>query len=147
MGEVRVISAVESAKIKAGNELPKPRALVVVQWIGFFGVGALLLRLIWIGVSSLAAAFGEDYTKVDLGALLFESVYLIIAQGLFLGPFLAMVFGLKGSRYFVPIFCTLGAMIACGNTTVPLIVSVMGFVPPVAIWVFPSIRKWYKSLV
>ncbi len=147
MGEVRVISAVESAKIKAGNELPKPRALVVVQWIGFFGVGALLLRLIWILVCSLAVVFG-DYEKLDLGALLFESVFLFIALGLFLGPFLAMFFCLKRSRYFVPIFCTMGAMIACEYiTTVPSIVSVMGFVPPVAIWVFPSIRKWYNSLV
>ena len=146
MGEVRVVSAVENAKVKGGNELPKPRALVVVQWIGFFWVGALVLRLIWIIVCSLPAVFGA-YEKLDLGALLFESVYLALALGLFLAPFLAMVGGLKRSRYFVPIFCTMGAMIACGNTTVPLIVSVMGFVPPVAIWVFPSIRKWYKSLV
>ena len=147
MGEVRVISAVESAKVKAGNELPKPRTLVVVQWIGYIWAGTLLLRLIWIVVSSLAATFGEDYTKVDLGALLFESVYLIIALTMFLIPFLSMCFGLKGSRYFIPIFCTCGAMIACGQPTVPLIVSIMGFVPSVAIWVCPSIRKWYNSLV
>lgn len=146
MGEVRVVSAVESAKIKGGNELPKPLALIVVQWIGFVWVGGGILRLIWIVGSSLAAVFG-DYTKSDLGALMFESVYLIIAQGMFLGPFLAMVCGVRGSRYFVPIFCTLGAMIACGCTTVPLIVSVMGFVPSVAIWVCPSIKKWYNSLV
>lgn len=146
MGEVRVVSAVESAKIKGGNELPKPLALIVVQWIGFVWVGGGILRLIWIVGSSLAAVFG-DFTKLDLGALLFESVYLMSAQGLFLGPFLAMCFGMKRSRYFVPIFCTLGAMIACGYTTVPLIVSAMGFVPSVAIWVCPSIRKWYNSLV
>ena len=146
MGEVRVVSAVDSAKIKGGNELPKPLALIVVQWIGFIWVGGGILRLIWIIVSSLPAMFG-DYTKLDLGALMFESVYLIIAQGMFLGPFLAMVFGMRGSRYFVPIFCTLGAMMACGYTTLPLIVSVMGFVPSVAIWVCPSIRKWYNSLV
>lgn len=146
MGEVRVVSAVESAKVKGGNELPKPRALVVVQWIGFIWAGVVMLRLLWIVVSSLATAF-EDFTKVDLGAWLFESVYLMIAQAMFLGPFLAMCFGMKRSRYFVPIFCTLGAMIACEYTTVPLIVSVMGFVPSVAIWVCPSIRKWYNSLV
>ncbi len=146
MGEVRVISAVESAKVKGGNELPKPRALIVVQWIGFIWAGVAVLKLIWIVISSLAAAFGA-YSQLDVGALLFESVFLLIATSMFLIPLLAMCFGMKGSRYAIPIFCTFGAMIACGYTEMPSIISVMGFIPPVAIWLCPSIRKWYDSLV
>lgn len=146
MGEVRVIRAVESAKVKGGNELPKPRALIVVQWIGFIWAGVAVLKLIWIVISSLAAAFGA-YSQLDVGALLFESVFLLIATSMFLIPLLAMCFGMKGSRYAIPIFCTFGAMIACGYTEMPSIISVMGFIPPVAIWLCPSIRKWYDSLV
>ena len=146
MGEVRVISAVESAKVKGGNELPKPRALIVVQWIGFIWAVVAVLKLIWIVISSLAAAFGA-YSQLDVGALLFESVFLLIATSMFLIPLLAMCFGMKGSRYAIPIFCTFGAMIACGYTEMPSIISVMGFIPPVAIWLCPSIRKWYDSLV
>ena len=146
MGEVRVISAVESAKVKGGNELPKPRALVVVQWIGFIWAGVVMLRLLWIVVSSLAAVFG-DYSQLDIGALIFESVFLVIALSMFLIPFLAMCFCMKRSRYFIPIFCTFGAMIALCYTEMPSVISAMGFIPPVAIWFFPSIRKWYGSLV
>lgn len=149
MGEVRVISAVESAKVKGGNELPKPLALVVVQWIGFVWGGAVMLRLFWIVVCSFAAIFKEDWDKlVDMvGPLIFESVFLTIAGAMFLAPILAMYFGMKRSRYAIPVFCTFGAMIACGYTELPSIFSVMGFIPPVAIWFFPSIRKWYDSLV
>lgn len=149
MGEVRIISAVESAKAKGGNELPKPRALVVVQWIGFVWVGTGMLRLLWIAVSAFAALFGEDWDKVGdmIGPIVFESVFLIIALSMFLIPFLAMCFCMKRSRYFIPIFCTFGAMIACGYTEMPSVISAMGFIPPVAIWFFPSIRKWYGSLV
>ena len=146
MGEVRIISAVESAKVKGGNELPKPRALVVVQWIGFIWAGVVMLRLLWIVVSSLAAVFG-DYSQLDIGALIFESVFLVIALSMFLIPFLAMCFCIKGSRYFIPIFCTFGAMIASCYTEMSSVISIMGFVPSVAIWVCPSIRKWYDSLV
>lgn len=146
MGEVRIISAVESAKVKGGNELPKPRALVVVQSIGFIWAGTVMLRLLWIVVSSLAAAF-RDYSQLDVGALMFESVFLVIALSMFLIPFLAMCFCIKGSRYFIPIFCTFGAMIASCYTEMPSVISIMGFVPSVAIWVCPSIRKWYDSLV
>lgn len=149
MGEVRVISAVESAKVKGGNELPKPRALVVVQWIGFVWGGAVMLKLIWIAVSTLVTLFSEDWDKVVdmIGPLVFESVLLIMAGAMFLAPILAMYFGMKRSRYFIPIFCTFGAMIACCYTEMPAIISAMGFVPSVAVWLFPSIRKWYDSLV
>ena len=151
MGEVRVISAVESAKAKGGNELPKPRALVVVQWIGFVWVGTGLLRLLWIIVGGLAAIFGilrEDFDKLGdrMGPLIFESVFLSIALSMFLMPLLAMYFGMKSSRYAIPILCTLGAIIACAHTEMPSVISAMGFIPPVAIWVVPSIRKWYGSL-
>ena len=146
MGEVRIISAVESAKVKGGNELPKPRALVVVQSIGFIWAGTVMLRLLWIVVSSLATAF-RDYSHLDVGALMFESVFLVIALSMFLIPFLAMCFCIKGSRYFIPFFCTFGAMIASCYTEMPSVISIMGFVPSVAIWVCPSIRKWYDSLV
>lgn len=149
MGEVRVISAVESAKAKGGNELPKPRALVVVQWIGFVWAGVGFLRLVWIVVGSFAAIFGEDWDKLGdmIGSIVFESVFLMIAQAMFLGPIFAMYFGIKGSRYAILIFCTLGAMLACAFTEMPTIISVMGFIPPIAIWVCPSIRRWYNSLV
>ena len=149
MGEVRVISAVERAKVKGGNELPKPRALVVVQWIGFVWIGTGVLRLLWIVVSAFAALFGEDWDKLGdrMVSKVFESVFLVIALSMFLIPLLAMCNGLKGSRYAVPVFCTMGAMIACGYTEMPSIISVMGFIPPVAIWLFPSIRKWFDSLV
>ena len=146
MGEVRIISAVESAKVKGGNELPKPRALIVVQWIGFIWAGVAILRLGWIIVSSIAATFG-DFSNLDVGALVFESVYLIIALSMFLIPFLAMCFGLRWSRYFIPIFCTFGAMIACEGTEMPTFISILGFVPPGAIWTCSSIRRWYDSLV
>ena len=149
MGEVRVISAAESAKVKGGNELPKPPALIVVQWIGFIWGGAVMLRLLWIAVSAFAALFREDWGKaVDMiGPLVFESVLLMIAGAMFLAPIFAMFFGLKRSRYFIPIFCTLGAMIAYCYTEMPSIISIMGFVPPIAVWLFTSIRKWYDSLV
>ena len=149
MGEVRIISAVESAKVKGGNELPKPRALVVVQWIGFVWVGTGVLRLLWIVVSAFAALFGEDFDKLGdrMGSIVFESVFLIIALSMFLIPLLAMCLGMKRSRYAIPILCTFGAMIACGYTEMPSVISAMGFIPPVAIWFFPSIRKWYGSLV
>lgn len=149
MGEVRVISAVESAKAKGGNELPKPRALVVVQWIGFVWVGTGMLRLLWIVVCAFAALFGEDWGKLGdrMGSIVFESVFLIIALSMFLIPFLAMCFCMKRSRYFIPIFCTFGAMIASCYTEMSSVISLMGFVPSVAIWVCPSIRKWYDSLV
>lgn len=146
MGEVRIISAVESAKVKGGNELPKPRALVVVQWIGFIWAGVAMLRLFWIVVSSVATAF-RDYSQLDVGAMMFESVFLVIALSMFLIPFLAMCFCMKRSRYFIPIFCTSGAMIASCYTEMSSVISIMGFVPSVAIWVCPSIRKWYDSLV
>ncbi|MBR4637020.1 MAG: hypothetical protein IKO81_00030 [Bacteroidales bacterium] len=148
MGEVRIISAVESAKVKAGNELPKPPALILVQWIGFIWAGTVILRLIWLVITAFVAAFGGSS---DLGEavahLFFESVVLIIALSMFLIPFLAMCFCLKRSRYFIPFLCTFGALIAYNCTEMPKIVSIMGILPSVAVWVVPSIRKWYDSLV
>lgn len=146
MGEVRIVSAVVDAKVKGGNELPKPRALVLVQRVGYVWMGVVGLRLVWILISSLAAAFG-DFSELDVGAMLFESVYLLIAQAMFAMPFVAMCFGLKRSRYFIPIFCTLATIIACSQTAIPTIFAMLGFVPPVAIWFCSSIRKWYDSLV
>ena len=144
MGEVRIISAVESAKVKGGKELPKPHALMAVQWIGFIWAGVIILRLILIAFSLFAAIFGSNMESV--GTIFIESVILGIALSMFLIPFLAMYFCMKGSRYCVPIFCTGGAMMACNCSSIPGIVLVLGFVPSIAIWVIPSIRKWYDSL-
>ena len=132
MGEVRIISAPESAKVKGGHELPKPPALIAVQWIGFIWVGVGIVRMFWL----------------LFNLRLVESFAMIGAQALFLIPFLAMCFGMKRSRYFIPVFCTCGAMAAfeaMGPSLIPI--AFMGFVPSIAIWAFPSIRKWYNSLV
>lgn len=132
MGEVRIISAPESAKVKGGHELPKPPALIVVHWIGFIWVVVGIVRMFWL--------------LVDLRFI--ESFAMIGALTMFLIPFLAMCFGMKRSRYFIPVFCTCGAMAAfeaMGQNLIPI--ALMGFVPSIAIWTCSSIRKWYDSLV
>lgn len=144
MGEVRIISAVESAKVKGGKELPKPHALMVVQWIGFIWMCVILLKLILHAFSLLAAAFGSGLESI--GEIFVDSVILGIALTMFIAPFLGMFFCMKGSKWFVSIFCTCGAIMACNCNSIPEIVLPLGFVPPIAIWVFPSIRKWYDSL-
>ena len=143
MGEVRIISGVESAKARGGNELPKPLALVVVQWIGFIWVAVILLRGVWSSISFVVSLCGDGN---GLGDFFVDIISLGFALTMFIPPFLAMYFCMKGSRYFVPIFCTMGAMMACYSKSIPGIVLLMGFVPSLAIWVCPSIRKWYDSL-
>ena len=148
MGEVRVVSAVENAKVKNGNELPKPIALVVVQFIGFIWMGIVVARLVYIVFNSLAVVFMGEWGKLGdvIGSVLFDSVFLTIALAFFAIPFLSMYFGMKKSRYFIPVFCPWGVLMACAY--LPSFISiVVGLVPPVAIWLCPSIRKWYSSLV
>lgn len=146
MGEVRVISAVESAKVKGGNELPKPPALIVVQWIGYIWAGYGVLMMLWMIVKNLSMISG-DFDGDAFAEMFFDGTLLLIAETMFLIPFLAMCFCMKRSRYFVPLFCTMGVMVAFNVDSMPAIINIMGFVPSVAIWVIPSIRKWYDSLI